>query len=77
MCKFYRITATDDGDYAFCLDNSFSHFSKKLVFFEIVSEGDDDNDLGAYGDLATDENPFGIKLEDIRVCLLSISTFIE
>ena len=63
-----RITATDDGDYAFCLDNTFSHFSKKLVFFEIISEEENGNDdLGAYGDLLTDENPLGLKLEDIRV----------
>ena len=32
------------GDMKLCLDNTFSHFSNKLVFFEIISDEDDDSD---------------------------------
>lgn len=32
------------GDMKLCLDNTFSHFSNKLVFFEIISDDEDDSD---------------------------------
>uniref|UniRef100_A0A2H1W971 SFRICE_024756 n=1 Tax=Spodoptera frugiperda TaxID=7108 RepID=A0A2H1W971_SPOFR len=37
----HRHTATLDGDYRFCFDNSFSTFSKKTVFFDMLIEGED------------------------------------
>ncbi|XP_022819184.1 transmembrane emp24 domain-containing protein 5-like [Spodoptera litura] len=37
----HRHTATQDGDYRFCFDNSFSTFSKKTVFFDMLIEGED------------------------------------
>ncbi|CAG06089.1 unnamed protein product [Tetraodon nigroviridis] len=33
------VEPTQEGDYEICFDNSFSHFSEKMVFFEIILEG--------------------------------------
>ena len=30
---------TEDGDYRLCFDNSFSKLSEKMVFFEVILEG--------------------------------------
>ena len=59
-----------EGDYEICFDNSFSHFSEKMVFFEIIIEGQ-------AGDVTGDEEWPGLeepdgslleyKLDDIRV----------
>lgn len=62
---------TIEGDYEICFGNSFSRFSEKMVFFEIIVEGQG-------GDTAGDEDWTGLeetdgslqleyKLEDIRV----------
>ena len=61
---------TEAGDYQICFDNSFSRFSEKIVFFEVIIEGQG-------GDTAMDEELGGLvepdgslleyKLEDIRV----------
>ncbi|XP_061178005.1 bone morphogenetic protein 1-like [Saccostrea echinata] len=39
----HKLDATEVGVYKVCFDNSFSHFARKLVFFEIMT-GDDDED---------------------------------
>ncbi|XP_062609662.1 transmembrane emp24 domain-containing protein 1-like [Saccostrea cucullata] len=39
----HKLDATEIGVYKVCFDNSFSHFARKLVFFEIMA-GDDDED---------------------------------
>ena len=39
----YRLDALDLGVYKVCFDNTFSHFARKLVFFEIIT-GDEDED---------------------------------
>lgn len=61
---------TQEGDYEICFDNSFSHFSEKMVFFEIILEGQG-GDVGGDEEWAGLEEPDGslleYKLEDIRV----------
>lgn len=64
---------TVQGDYQICFDNSFSRFSEKMVFFEIIIEGQG-GDVGGDEEWAGLEEPDGslleYKLEDIRVrCL--------
>ncbi|KAK2168138.1 hypothetical protein LSH36_20g10054 [Paralvinella palmiformis] len=34
----HRLEAQEAGDYTFCLDNTFSRFSSKLVFFELITD---------------------------------------
>lgn len=38
--NIHRVTATLDGDHEFCFDNSFSTFSRKTVYFEIIIESE-------------------------------------
>ena len=40
---YFRFTSHIEGDYQLCFDNTFSRFSPKLVFFEILADDDDDN----------------------------------
>ncbi|XP_048728660.2 tolloid-like protein 2 [Ostrea edulis] len=40
----HKVEATEAGVYKVCFDNSFSHFARKLVFFEIITGDDDDDD---------------------------------
>ncbi|KAL6110359.1 tmed1 [Pungitius sinensis] len=63
------VEPTVEGDYQICFDNSFSRFSEKMVFFEIIIEGQG-------GDVGGDEEWPGLvepdgslleyKLDDIR-----------
>ena len=43
---YYRFTANMDGDYQFCLDNTFSRFSDKIVFFELITDEDNEEPHG-------------------------------
>ncbi|XP_068625961.1 transmembrane emp24 domain-containing protein 5-like isoform X2 [Battus philenor] len=40
----HRHTSTLNGDYRFCFDNSFSTFSQKTVFFDLMVETEDSSD---------------------------------
>ncbi|CAG2202966.1 ERP2 [Mytilus edulis] len=61
----HKFTADIEGDYQLCFDNTFSRFSSKLVFFEILSdENDDENttnwknakeELGTLIDMTVDD----------------------
>lgn len=59
-----------EGDYQVCFDNSFSHFSEKMVFFELYVEGQG-GDVGGDEEWAgleeMDENMLQYKLQDMRV----------
>ncbi len=37
----FSIDTKEAGDHMFCFDNSFSRFSNKLTFFEIITEEPD------------------------------------
>uniref|UniRef100_A0A3Q0S8J3 Transmembrane p24 trafficking protein 1b n=1 Tax=Amphilophus citrinellus TaxID=61819 RepID=A0A3Q0S8J3_AMPCI len=64
------VEPTEEGDYEICFDNSFSRFSEKMVFFEIIIEGQG-GDVGGDDEWAGLEEPDGslleYKLEDIKV----------
>ena len=65
---FARRTASETGDYRFCIDNSFSHYQRKLVYFEIyINDGLDGEGEGQYDTLPPEENDYEIKLEDFKV----------
>jgi len=42
----HRIDSTEEGDYQFCWDNTYSHFNTKLVFFEIMVDFDKEQEWG-------------------------------
>ncbi|XP_068448527.1 transmembrane emp24 domain-containing protein 1b [Clinocottus analis] len=74
------VEATVEGDYQICFDNSFSRFSEKMVFFEIIIEGQG-------GDVGGDEEWPGLvepdgslleyKLDDIRESMDSLHKRLE
>ena len=65
----FSVEPTEEGDYQICFDNSFSRFSEKMIFFEVIlevpaaDEGGDDEWAG----LGEPESLLEYKLEDIRV----------
>ena len=70
----YRLQATKEGDYRFCLDNTFSRFSHKQVFFEFLTEHDDDDDdndqFKKFTALPDDLSTLDMKLDDFLVSIL-------
>ncbi|XP_076841980.1 transmembrane emp24 domain-containing protein 1b [Brachyhypopomus gauderio] len=75
----HMVESTEDGDYRICFDNSFSRFSEKMVFFEIIIEGTA-NDMGPddeWAGLAEPENLLEYKLEDFRVSIDSVHRHLE
>lgn len=70
-----RVEPTEEGDYQICFDNTFSRFSEKMVFFEIIIEGQG-GDVGGDDEWVGLEEPDGslleYKLEDIRVRCVSV-----
>lgn len=74
------VEPTQEGDYEICFDNSFSRFSEKMVFFEIILEGQG-GDVGGDEEWAGLEEPEGslleYKLEDIRDSMDSLYRRLE
>ncbi len=64
----FRLESTDAGDYQICFDNSFSRFSEKMVFFEVILDHPA-NDVGAddeWAGLGEPESLLEYKLDDIK-----------
>ncbi|XP_038163324.1 transmembrane emp24 domain-containing protein 1b [Cyprinodon tularosa] len=70
----------EEGDYEICFDNSFSRFSEKMVFFEIIIEGQG-GDVGGDDEFPGLEEPDGslleYKLEDIKESMDSLHKRLE
>ena len=64
----FRGVAEIEGDYQFCLDNSFSRFARKLAFFELITEDEEEEDDINAPDLPVDETLYDMKMEDMKVC---------
>ncbi|XP_051501626.1 transmembrane emp24 domain-containing protein 5-like [Myxocyprinus asiaticus] len=64
---------TEEGDYMFCFDNTFSAVSEKMIFFELildnVDEGEKSEDWKAYVQGA---DLLDMKLEDIMDTINSV-----
>uniref|UniRef100_A0A4W5N7Q3 Transmembrane p24 trafficking protein 1b n=1 Tax=Hucho hucho TaxID=62062 RepID=A0A4W5N7Q3_9TELE len=74
-----RVEPTEEGDYQICFDNSFSRFSEKMVFFEVIIEGQP-GDLGGddeWAGLGEPESLLEYKLEDIRESIDSVHRRLE
>ncbi|XP_034044778.1 transmembrane emp24 domain-containing protein 1b [Thalassophryne amazonica] len=75
----HMVEPTEEGDYQICFDNSFSHFSEKTVFFEVIIEGQgDDMDEDEWAGLeVSDGSLLEYKLEDIRETMDSLYRRLE
>lgn len=59
---------TEDGDYMFCFDNTFSAVSEKIIFFELILDNmDADEDLEDWKEYVHGTDILDMKLEDIMV----------
>lgn len=57
---------TEDGDYMFCFDNSFSAVSEKIIFFELILDNmDTDEDPDDWKEYVHGTDMLDMKLEDI------------
>lgn len=57
---------TEDGDYMFCFDNTFSAVSEKLIFFELILDNmDTDEDPDDWKEYVHGTDVLDMKLEDI------------
>uniref|UniRef100_A0A8C9ZNN9 Transmembrane p24 trafficking protein 1a n=1 Tax=Sander lucioperca TaxID=283035 RepID=A0A8C9ZNN9_SANLU len=65
----HMVDLTEGGDYRLCFDNSFSKLSEKMVFFEVIINGQSSAGGGQneWADVATTESMLEYKLEDIKV----------
>ncbi|KAL3841382.1 hypothetical protein ACJMK2_019536 [Sinanodonta woodiana] len=66
----HRIQVKLLGDYKICLDNTFSHFSSKLVFLELLTDEDEDDEEDDDGEWAGAKEELGdlvdMKVEDFQ-----------
>lgn len=59
---------TEDGDYMFCFDNTFSSVSEKLIFFELILDNMDvDENPDEWKEYIHGTDVVDMKLEDIMV----------
>ncbi|KAM6921816.1 transmembrane emp24 domain-containing protein 5 [Xenentodon cancila] len=57
---------SEDGDYMFCFDNTFSSVSEKLIFFELILDNmDTDENLEDWKEYVHGTDMLDMKLEDI------------
>ncbi|XP_028919042.1 transmembrane emp24 domain-containing protein 5 [Ornithorhynchus anatinus] len=58
---------TEEGDYMFCFDNSFSTISEKVIFFELILDnmGEQAQDQDDWKKYITGTDTLDMKLEDI------------
>ncbi|KAM6956891.1 transmembrane emp24 domain-containing protein 1a [Aplochiton taeniatus] len=75
----HTMEPTEAGDYRLCFDNSFSKLSEKMVFFEVITEGQDGDAPGAveWEDMAMPEGMVEYKMEDIRETMDSVHRHLE
>ncbi|KAK2815870.1 hypothetical protein Q5P01_026337 [Channa striata] len=74
------VEPTVEGDYQICFDNTFSRFSEKMVFFEIIVEGQGGDEVGDEVWPGLEENEGSLleyKLEDIRESMDSLHKRLE
>ncbi|XP_025913371.1 transmembrane emp24 domain-containing protein 5 [Apteryx rowi] len=71
---------TEDGDYMFCFDNTFSTISEKVIFFELILDnmgedgGQDQEDWKKY---VTGTDLLDMKLEDILIIAFYLPEYLE
>lgn len=70
----HRQEVKEEGDFRVCFDNTFSHISTKVVFFEIIVDdsGNDDSDWDTPEGLfdgVTPEDVFDMSVEELEAAI--------
>lgn len=66
--RSFSSVETEDGDYMFCFDNTFSAVSEKLIFFELILDNMDANEEpDDWKEYVHGIDTLDMKLEDIMV----------
>ncbi|XP_036409160.1 transmembrane emp24 domain-containing protein 1-like [Megalops cyprinoides] len=75
----HTVEPTEEGDYRICFDNSFSRVSEKMVFFEVIMDGQGAEGGGddEWADMVEPESMLEYKLEDIRESVESVHRRLE
>ncbi|XP_075472543.1 transmembrane emp24 domain-containing protein 5 [Ascaphus truei] len=65
---------TEHGDYQFCFDNTFSHLSEKVIFFELILDhmNDEGNEQEDWKNYIIGTDLLDMKLEDILETINSV-----
>ncbi|KAJ8277833.1 hypothetical protein GJAV_G00080630 [Gymnothorax javanicus] len=66
---------TEDGDYMFCFDNTFSAVSEKIIFFELILDNMEDmdgSDPEGWKEYVHGTDMLDMKLEDIMDSINSV-----
>ncbi|XP_035270898.1 transmembrane emp24 domain-containing protein 5 [Anguilla rostrata] len=66
---------TEDGDYMFCFDNTFSAMSEKIIFFELILDNMEDADASdpeGWKEYVHGTDILDMKLEDIMDTINSV-----
>lgn len=67
IISYFRVE-TEEGDYMFCFDNTFSTVSEKIIFFELILDNmDNGEDPEDWKDYVQGSDLLDMKLEDIMV----------
>ncbi|KAL6107492.1 tmed5 [Pungitius sinensis] len=62
----HTVVDTEDGDYMFCFDNTFSAVSEKLVFFELILDNmEQEEEVEDWKEYVQGTDVLDMKLEDI------------
>lgn len=70
LCICFRHEVKEDGDYKFCFDNSYSHFSKKTVYFEVYLDSDTDDYSDKWEDFSfSPELMYNDTMDQIKVIM--------
>ncbi|KAI3384087.1 hypothetical protein SNEBB_006441 [Seison nebaliae] len=68
--KQYTLTAEIDGDYRFCLDNTMSRFTQKLVYLELTPTRMNEDNYDWDNSIDSDDiSDLSLKIEEIRTLL--------
>lgn len=77
LCSFTSIE-TEDGDYMFCFDNTFSAISEKLIFFELILDNmEADQNPDDWKEFVHGTDTLDMKLEDIMVRTSVMNHFVS
>jgi hypothetical protein len=67
MILLCSLNITQTAVYKFCFDNTFSRMSEKIVFFELSSDADDE-DEDIFQDVVPEETAIlDMRIESLRV----------
>ncbi|XP_053320293.1 transmembrane emp24 domain-containing protein 1 [Spea bombifrons] len=74
----HTLEPTEAGDYMICFDNSFSTISEKLVFFEIIFDGQQgDEEPDNWADMVEPDELLDVKIEDIKESIENMKSRLE